>query len=301
MRVRIIGTRAMQVGLVAWAVWGLGSPAKAQMQTREGIALQNQILELQREIQMLGQRGGAGGYPGYPQGPAPSPANSDLVTRLLTRVESLEGTVRELRGRVEELGNRLQQQTAQLNKRIDDLQFQVQNPQSGAQAGSPEAPGAASANLPPAPSALSTPPRPATNPPQAASGRRTPEMILQDGQAALQQGNFDTAEQDAREVLANRASPRAYDAQFLLAQALLGQKQYSQAAIAYDDAYNRQKKGSHAQASLLGLADALVSINEKRAACDTLTKLRAEFPAPSPDLRDRAAQVARRAGCRQIS
>ncbi len=121
---------------------------------------------------------------------------------------------------------------------------------------------------------------------------------MQEGQAALQRGDFGGAEQNAREVLANRASPRAYDAQFLLAQALLGERQYSQAAIAFDDAYNRQKKGSHAQDSLLGLADALTAINEKRAACDTLGKLRAEFPMRPPDVQDRAAQVGRRAGCR---
>ena len=54
-----------------------------------------------------------------------------------------------------------------------------------------------------------------------------------------------TAEQAAREVLTgSRTSPRAYDAQFLLAQALLGQRQFSQAAIAYDDTYNRSRKGA---------------------------------------------------------
>ncbi len=77
MKVRAIGTGAMRAALVAWlAVWGvaalgLASPASAQMQTREGIALQNQILELQRELQVLAQRGGAGAYPGYPPLRAP--------------------------------------------------------------------------------------------------------------------------------------------------------------------------------------------------------------------------------------
>ncbi len=304
MSLRAIGTGAMRAALLAWvAAWGLASPAGAQMQTREGIALQNQILELQRELQVLTQRGGAGGYPpgGYaPPSPAPFAGNSDVVTRLLTRVESLEGAVRELRGRVEELSNRLQQQTSQLSKQIEDLQFQVQNPQGGGQGTSPGASGPSLSALPPASAPPPTPPSAAPRaaappPPPAVNGRRTPELTLQDGQAALQRGDFGAAEQDARDVLANRASPRGYDAQFLLAQALLGQKQYSQAAIAYDDAYNRQKKGSHAQDSLLGLADALVSINEKRAACDTLGKLRAEFPNSTSD---RAAQIGRRAGCR---
>ena len=95
-----------------------------------------------------------------------------------------------------------------------------------------------------------------------------------------------------------RTSPRAYDAQFLLAQALAGQRQWSRAAIAYDDAYTRSKRGAHAADSLLGLASALVAINERRAACDTLGKLRAEFPNPRPDLREEVAAASRHAGCR---
>ena len=89
----------------------------------------------------------------------------------------------------------------------------------------------------------------------------------------------------------NRTSPRAYDAQFLLAQALMGQRQYSQAAIAYDDTYNRSRKGAHAPDALLGLANSLIAINEKKAACDTLAKLRTEYPSPRPDMREAIAGV----------
>ncbi|HJS86132.1 MAG TPA: hypothetical protein VJ779_11795, partial [Acetobacteraceae bacterium] len=152
MRLRAIRFKSVEAGLLAFIVaCALPCPARAQMQTREGIALQNQILELQREIQALAQqRGGAGGYPGYAapgySGASPPGASSEIVTRLLTRVETLEGSVRELRGRVEELNNRLQQQTAQLGKQIEDLQFQIQNPQG---AGAAPAPGASGAAPPP--------------------------------------------------------------------------------------------------------------------------------------------------------
>ena len=50
---------------------------------------------------------------------------------------------------------------------------------------------------------------------------------MQEGNAALARRDYPAAEQAAREVLAgSRTSPRAYDAQFLLAQALMGQRQY---------------------------------------------------------------------------
>ena len=123
-------------------------------------------------------------------------------------------------------------------------------------------------------------------------------MALQQGSAALARRDYQAAEQAAREVLAVRTSPRAYDAQFLLAEALAGQRQFSQAAIAFDDSYNRSRKGLHAQDALLGLANSLAAINEKKAACETLAKLRGEFPTPRPDVREAAAAAAQRAGCR---
>lgn len=280
--------------IIALCLLGAGiAPAAAQMETREGIALQNQILELQREIQVLSQRGGGGAYPAPYQAAPPSGASGDLVARLLTRVDALEAAVRDLRGQVDQLTNQVQQQNAQLAKRLDDLQFQMQNPQARAAAGAPSGPTAAP-SAPPPPTAPPPPsPSAAAPPPPPPGGKRTPELSLREGDAALGRRDYATAERDAREVLANRASPRAYDAQYLLAQALMGQRQYSQAAIAYDDAYNRQKKGVHAANALLGLADALTAINEKRAACDTLAKLHREFPSAS----DRAAQTAKRAGC----
>jgi TolA-binding protein len=282
------------------AVAPLGRPAQAQMESREGIALQNQILELRRQVQILQGQGGGGRAPSptylgapYPPPSPPSSSSSDLVTQLLARVEALEEQVRQLRGRIDETQNQVQRLGSDLSKKIDDMAFQLQNPQPG---GAP--PPRAPTSLPP-PSPLGGPaPPPQEQPPQPPT-RRTPEMALQEGNAALARRDYTSAEQAAREVLTgSRASPRAYDAQFLLAQALSGQRQYSQAAIAYDDAYNRSRKGAHAPDALLGLANALIAINEKRAACDTLTKLRAEYPSARPDIRDTAAAATQRAGCR---
>jgi TolA-binding protein len=122
---------------------------------------------------------------------------------------------------------------------------------------------------------------------------------MQEGNAALARRDYKAAEQAAREVLTgSRTSPRAYDAQFLLAQALLGERQFPQAAIAYDDTYNRARKGAHAQDAMLGLTNSLLAINERHAACDTLVKLRTEFPSPRVDLRDGISEATQRAGCR---
>jgi TolA-binding protein len=122
--------------------------------------------------------------------------------------------------------------------------------------------------------------------------------VLQEGNAALARRDYPAAEAAAREVLASRTSPRAYDARLLLGQALSGERQHAQAAIAFDDAYNSSRKGTHAQDALLGLANSLTAINEKKAACDTLTRLRTDFPQPRADIAAGSAATAQKAGCR---
>ncbi|MBV8458059.1 MAG: hypothetical protein JO122_15750 [Acetobacteraceae bacterium] len=274
--------RLLSIG-AALASLALAVPASAQLQSREAIALQDQILQLQHDIQALqAQQQGAPapqGYyaqpPGYAQG-----ASSDIVSQLLTRVNNLEEEVRQLRGRADDLQNNLQQSTADLNKQLDDLRFQVQNPGAATSVGAPPPRPAQEAALVPSPP---PPPRPAG--------------ALETGNAAFQRGDYATAAKEAQQVLNRRASPNAYDAQFLLAQSYAGMHDWSRAAIAYDDAYNRAPKGSHAEAALLGLAISLTAINERRAACETVTKLHSQFPHPSPRLIPQINGVTARAGC----
>jgi TolA-binding protein len=306
---------AKRLILLVILIGGLASlrqPAWAQMESREGIALQNQIMELRRQMQLLQEQSGRGAGPsptylGRPGSyPPPTAGGNDLVPQLLSRVDALEEQVRQLRGRVDELQNQVQRQSAEFSKRVDDMAFQTQNTQGGVPPRlAPQAP--LPMTPPPDGSGSSSAPTPLTGPaalgapgvPPGAPARRTPELAIQEGNAALARRDYQAAEQAAREVLnGSRTSPRAYDAQFLLAEALTGERQYSQAAIAYDDTYNRAKKGAHAPDALLGLANSLIAINEKKAACDTLNKLRAEYPTPRPDLREAAVAAAQRGGCR---
>jgi TolA-binding protein len=288
-----------------------GQPARAQVESREGIALQNQILDLRRQMQALQDQSGRGGgsptYLGRSGYPPPPSGSSDLVAQLLTRVDALEEQVRQLRGRIDQTQNEVQRQGAELGKRMEDMAFQSQNPQGSVLGGTSPGPRPApmqAAPPPPQPPgnlALLPPSTSLGGPPGPSGGpvRRTPELAIQEGNAALARRDYPAAEQAAREVLSgNRTSPRAYDAQFLLAQALMGQRQYSQAAIAFDDAYNRSKVGLHAPDALVGLANSLIAINEKKAACDTLSKLRAEYPSPRPDVREAMSGAAQRGGCR---
>jgi TolA-binding protein len=261
-------------------------PANAQIESREGIALRNQILQVQNEVEQLRreiQSGGAnqgsalGGNYGQA---APNPASSDLVTSLLQEVSSLQDQVRNLRGQVDELTHSVNQQVADIGKKVDDLAFQFQLLQGKAPAAGGPAP--ALAHKPAATSAGPVP----------------PEVMLRQGQAALARGDYAAAAASAETVLqADAHSPRAYDAQFLLAEALFGQRQYTRAALAYDDTYNRAPSGSRAQDSLLGLARSLAAINQKPATCAAISKLHQQFPTLRSDISSGAATLAHQTGC----
>ena len=284
--------------LAVLALLAIPGLASAQVESREGIALQNQIQELKRDIQALRDavnRGTPSGSStrGANRAPAPS-GNADTATALLERVARLEDDVRQLRGQIDETANAQKRMGEDLGKQIDDLTYKIG---AGAKADPAAPPGAIPPRSPGAAPAIPPAAAPGT-PPGTQIAKRTAEVALQDGNAALARRDYAVAEASAREVIATPKSPRIYDAQFLLAQALNGKKDYQGAAVAFDDTYNRARTGAKAQDSLLGLANALTSIGEKRAACATLDKLKAEFATPRADLKDPIAGARQRAACR---
>lgn len=262
---------------VALAVGLAATPARAQLDSREAIALQNQILGLRRDLQGLQSQRGAPALP--PPARRGGEGGSEIAAQLLDRVAQLEEDVRRLRGQLDEQANASRRQSDDLAKQVADLNFRLQN------TGTSGVPGADAS--PPAANGVPAPPR-----------RRPAELAMQEGNAALARRDYGPAEAAAREVLGGgRGGPRAGDAQFLLAQALMGKRDYAGAAVAYDDAYNRSRTGSRAPDALLGLANALAALNDRANACDALNKLQAEFPSPRANVREAAATARGRSGC----
>jgi len=285
-------------------------PARAQIESREGIALQNQISELRRDIDAVRENAGSGGNAsggsmlGGRRNAAPPDSgapNSDLIAGLVDRQARLEDAVRVLNGRLDELANAQQREHDDVAKQFADLQFRLDN---GGGATAAPAPIAGKPGLPPSqsvsppPAALGTVPAKAITPPAAAAAPRSADQLIQEGNAALARRDYTAAEQSAREVLATKASPRGYDAQFLLAQSLSAQKRSLDAAIAYGDLYQRSKQGTHAQDALLGLANSQAALGDKHSACVALESLTAQFPSPRPDVAAHAAAARSSAGCR---
>lgn len=288
----------------------LAPPASAQVETREGIALQNQILQLRQEMEAL-RRGGMGNQPapsggssvlGF-GGSAPRPAQQqapqgELVGQLLDRVSRLEEELRSVRGRAEQAEFRERELRERVEKLTGDVDFrfqQMEGQRSGAApaAATPARPAAAAPAAPAAPAQAGAAPQA-----QPAALARPPQRALQEGQAALARRDFAGAEAAAREVIAARDSARAVDAQILLGDALSGKRDFAAAAIAYDDAFRRNQQGSRAPEAMLGVANALIGLNNNRDACGQLGDLRSRHPNLSGAIAERVADARRRAQCR---
>lgn len=281
------------------AIVALPGPASAQMDSREGISLQNQILELRHEVEALGGSGGApvappiggGRFQGGNNGNAGGGDGAGLTPQLLDRVQTLEDEVRTMRGELDQLTNQVQQQNATLTKQIGDMNFALQQGHGGAPASAGSAP-----DQGPGSDMPSASPAPVAAPPVQV--KRTPESSLAAGNAALAHRDYAGAQSAARDVLAGPRSPRQVDAQYLLAQSLAGQKQYQQAAVAYYDAYNRAPRSARAPDALLGVSASLLALGDKPSACQALSKVRAEFPSPTQRVRAATTSLRSRAGCR---
>lgn len=259
----------------------LALPAAAQMDSREGIALQNQILQLRQEMEQLRSRGGSLPPPSSSRAPA---GGGELVGQLLDRVNVLEEEVRRQRGRVDVLENQNRRLAEDIEKLRGDMEFRLGQGGGGGGSG-----GAAAA-----------PARPA-GPPTTSTGAaapRTPDRALAEGQAALGRRDYAAAEAAAREALAVRSGAPVVAGQMLLGEALNGKRDFGNAAIAFNEAYTRGRTGPRAPDALIGLATAFQGLGNRREACDTLNDLRSQFPNLSGATAERANAARQRGQCR---
>jgi len=314
----------------------LAPPAMAQVETREGIYLQNQILELKQQFQQMQQiQSSPGMAPAVPEGegaPAPAPGVSaggnDSVAQLLVRVTELEEELRSMRGKLAELSNQAQRDHDELNKKIDDLAFKtghgaVPAPGDGAAPDAAAAGGAAGAAAggaagvrgigadPQAPGGYGAPgsygggaappigadTAPDAPPPVAKPPpRRSADAAFKAGSAALARRDYVAASAAANEVLAAPPNKDTADARYLLGRAELGQHKFKEAMAAFVPIYKAGPKTLRGGEALLGITNSLIGLNKLDVACKSALKLAADFP-KNAVLRDGSAQARKRAHC----
>lgn len=291
-----LGAMAMLVGVSLFV-----APAVAQIDSREGIALQNQIQELRRDIQAL-QRGGGGGggsaiAPPVAVGAAGgTAAQQELLTRLLERVSALETDLRLLRGRSEENQNAIRQLQAAVEKNTADTDYRLQQLEQGGQRPAPSRPAQQGA-APAQGGQQAALPRPPAAPP-AAPAQRSAQAMLTDAQAAARRQDWAGAEREANLFLsAYPRDNRIGEAHLIRGEAFYARRDYAQAALAFDDA-QRRLSGNAQQDAQLRLGQSLGALNERAAACEVFARLASQHATSlKPDVREGLDRERQRLRC----
>lgn len=289
--------------------------AQPMIQSQEGIALQNEIDQLQQQVQQLQSStlnngnsmlgGGSAPTPAAPpEAASGAPVAGGVVANLLTQVQQLQNQIQTLNGEVDTLQNQVNTQHDQTEKEIGDLNFKVTG--SATPGAAPEAPGTAPAAMPPAaapgqpqslvpPAAIPAAPAPAAAAPAAAGD---PKTQLRVALSAYTAKNYATAAALASALVkSDGQAPEAYRAQYLVAQSYAAAGRSQDAAVAYDNTYNMNRTGAYAPQSLLGLATSLQAIGASDEACSTLSSLNSQFPTPPAGLAPRIAALSKQASC----
>jgi len=114
----------------------------------------------------------------------------------------------------------------------------------------------------------------------------------------LRQARYEEAEQALRAFIQrNPSDPLAASAQYWLGESFYARKDYTQAASAFAECYEKYPKGTKAPDSLLKLGMSLANLGQKENACRTFQRLDRDFPQAQSYIRERELAEKRRVGC----
>jgi tol-pal system protein YbgF len=300
----------------------LSVAAGAQAQAGNDLRpLLDRLDRLERDMNMLQRqvyRGtGAGGAP-VPM----SPADTQAAVNSEVRFGQIDDQMRNVTGQIEELTNGV----AQLKRRLDTLQSDIDQRLTALEHGQP-ADGAAAAAPPPGggtadPRALAAaPPKGAgANPAEPASRsgvlgqvggeqvaarapppaptNATPQEQYNYAFGLLRQANYPAAEQSLRAFVQRYPNdPLAGNAQYWLGETYYVRQDYTNAAAVFAEGYQKYPKGGKAADNLLKLGMALGQLGQKSDACRAFARLDRDFPGAPGNVKERAADEKKRLAC----
>jgi tol-pal system protein YbgF len=141
-----------------------------------------------------------------------------------------------------------------------------------------------------------TPPQTAALPPQNATG--SPLEQYNAAFALLRQARYDEAEQALRAFIQrNPKDPLAGNAQYWLGESFFARRDYTNAASAFAEGYEKYPHSPKAPDDLLKLGITLGILGQKDNACRVFARLDRDFPQAQTELRDRATSEKKRLGC----
>lgn len=114
----------------------------------------------------------------------------------------------------------------------------------------------------------------------------------------LRQANYPGAEQALRSFIQRYPNDAlAGNAQYWLGETYFVRKDYTNAASAFADGYQKYPKGGKATDSLLKLGMSLAQLGQKADACRAFARLDRDFPSAAPTVKERANEQKKQLGC----
>jgi tol-pal system protein YbgF len=283
-----------------------GLPALAQDDTSTSWARADRLARLEAAVAAvdasLPRTGGP--YTGEPDAPV-QVAQVDAAD-FEVRVQRLERSIQELTGRVEENAHLVHQLRDRLERSSSDIEYRLNHLES-APAGKPEPAGggkvAAAPAAPPAAPSGPTPPRTPEKPADAKGAAAPPpsaDPVKQYEYAfdLLRQADYDRAEKAFTDFLArNKGHAYSANAQYWLGETFYVRAKFSEAAVAFAEAFQKYPKGSKAADSLLKLGMSMAQLNQKGDACTAFGQLTNKFPDAPASIKRRADSERRRLNC----
>lgn len=320
------------LGLSMLALAMFGATADAQ-QSQDIRPLLDRLDRLERDMNLLQRQV----YRGSSASGAPVPVNppgdtGSAALNLEVRVSQVEDQVRTLTGRIEETSYQLDQLRQRLDKLSGDIDFRLNQlnrdggsapsgpadappPAAGARGGSaaPRPSPGAGGNPSDAPSQsgiLGTIEVPAGAPPSsggASDGQIAGRPGASGGSAQdqynfafglLRQSRYDEAEQALRAFIQhNPGNALTGNAQYWLGETYYVRKDYTNAAAAFAEGYEKYPKSSKAADNLLKLGMSLANLGQKDNACRSFARLDRDFPQAAAEIKDRSGAEKKRLGC----
>lgn len=281
--------RQLQIlGVGALALTLFAAPVFAQ--SAETRMLLDRIGQLERQVQDLSRKSYSSN--GYVPGETTTvgggtTANAGLSSDMLTRLQALEAQMRDLTGQVEQANFQAQQANQNLEKLKSDLEVRLQALESQKQTAAPadDQQSNAADNS-------------ATPDDSAGAANATPEELYNSAYAALQRKEYNTAEKNFRDFLANNASHKlAPNAQYWLGETYFVRGNYKAASAVFAESYQKFPKANKAPDSLLKLGLSLSEQKRTKDACTVLRQLTKEYPTASGSIASRTETELKKLKC----
>lgn len=299
--------------------------------------LQRDISDLQRQVYSNGGNAGAAGGDSVAQlGGGGAAANQEVrLQQLDDQMRNLTGQVEQLSYKLQQVSTRLDKLVGDVDFRLRQLE-QGQGGAAGAPAplGPPAAGnapdqmqqqdttviggGADAGQPPPGQQTMSPPPQvlgtlnqsqlnanrvtlptePAPAAPAAAGGGGSAEEQYNNALELLRQANYPQAEQAFRSfVRAHPGDRLAGNAQYWLGETYYVRGNYTDAAVAFAEGYQKYPTNAKAADNLLKLGMSLSALGRKGDACKAYDQLARQFPNAPANVKTRAARERQNTGC----